>query len=395
VLRADLEGLGARVEIRAGDVSDAGFVDALVSELQAGNGLTGVVHTAGVLRDAVFENIDRDDVSEVFSGKVGGALNLDRATRDLPLKAFVLFSSAAGLMGTAGQGAYAAANSVLDALAAERRTAGLHALSLAWGLWEEESSLTSDLDRSRIARLGVLPMTTERALDAFDKSLRSSATLTVPIEHIADGQSLLKNSMNTSPLLKGIRGAGQTTGNGQAAASRKRDDASWWLNVPAHELSSSVALYLRTRIAAVVEASDVNTIQDDMTFSELGFDSLTAVELRNHIATTFGLRLSPTTIFDYPTVSSLIDYVFNLVRDLRKDQDDPTRKMSRFVTDIGNLVDSDASQIDARAEFAATLEGIARRLREESPHEHSDQVYSDELDDEQLLEYLGGRFGEE
>ncbi|MFD0185781.1 phosphopantetheine-binding protein, partial [Streptomyces sp. NPDC127133] len=232
---------------------------------------------------------------------------------------------------------------------------------------------------------------------AFDRSLQSAATLTAPIEldHIGAGQSSLAEMLNTSPFLTDLRGSGRADRNGQAPTSRKRDEVSWWLNVPANELPSRVDVSVRARIAAIVEASDVSVIQDDMTFSELGFDSLTAVELRNHITETFGLRLSPTVIFDYPTVSSLIDYVLALVRDLQESQNDSTGKMSRFITDIKQLIDSDMSQLDSRAEFADSLEGIVKRLRADfHPNPAEQTLDSDEMDDEQLLEYLGNRFGE-
>src|SRR5262249_35135957 len=144
--------------------------------------LKGVFHAAGVLDDGLIASLTPERVDAVLRAKVDGAWNLHELTRDLDLSAFVMFSSMAGVVGTAGQGNYAAANSFLDGLAAYRRAQGLAGLSVAWGLWEQASAMTqhlADRDKARMSRVGLAPLSTEQALRLFDPAMLTDRAVTV------------------------------------------------------------------------------------------------------------------------------------------------------------------------------------------------------------------------
>ncbi|MEU7757306.1 KR domain-containing protein, partial [Micromonospora sp. NPDC049101] len=160
--------LGAdRVVVVAGDVTDRVVVGELLSRF----GVSGVVHAAGVLDDGVVQGLSAERLALVWGPKVVGAQVLDELTRDRGLSAFVVFSSVAGVLGTAGQGAYAAANAGLDAVVRARRAVGLPGVSVAWGLWGEVSGMTRGLsqrDLARLSRSGLAVLETADALAMLD-----------------------------------------------------------------------------------------------------------------------------------------------------------------------------------------------------------------------------------
>jgi acyl transferase domain-containing protein/acyl carrier protein len=288
-LLASLRELGADVRIVAADVADRATVARLVDSCDPP--LTAVVHSAAVVDDGVLAAQTPERLDVVLRPKADAALILDEVTRHLPLTAFVLFSSIAGVFGKAGQANYAAANRVLDAVACRRRAAGRPALSLAWGLWELGTGLGDRISataRRRIHASGVEGLTAEQGLALFDAALGSAEPVLVPVR--------FDPAASMAP---------PTGGSAVRAAPARR---SWPENPAEPELRE----LLRAEVAAVLGHPDAAVIADDRPFPELGFDSLTVIELRTRLAGLAGIDLPATVVFDRPTVAELARYLVGL-----------------------------------------------------------------------------------
>ncbi|MER8162636.1 type I polyketide synthase [Streptomyces sp. NPDC094472] len=313
-LRTELADLGAHATVAACDTADRDALAALLASLPDEHPLTAVVHTAGVLDDGVVEALTPERVDRVLRPKVDAVLNLHELTAGLDLSAFVLFSSLSGTLGGPGQANYAAANAFLDAFAYRRRAEGLPAQSLAWGLWEERSGMTGKLDEAnmrRIARDGVTPMASEEALALFDASCGIDAATLVPAR--LDASAWRAQDGPIPALLRGIirttarRGPARTSTGGSGAGSAELRRRIGSLNPAARQ---QALLELVTEHAAMALGHDnPRMIAPDRGFLELGFDSLTAVGLRNQLGTVTGLRLPATLLFDYTTSRALAGYL--------------------------------------------------------------------------------------
>ncbi|MCZ7434199.1 SDR family NAD(P)-dependent oxidoreductase [Streptomyces sp. WMMC1477] len=311
-LRQELEGLGVRVRVLACDVADRDQVVRLLGEVPEEHPLTGVVHTAGVLDDGLIGDLTPQRVSEVLRAKADGAWHLHDLTRHLPLGMFAMFSSAAGVLGGPGQGNYAAANAFLDALAQHRRALGLAGTSLAWGLWERTSGLTGKLDehdRVRVGRAGMVPMPAEYALELFDTACLTHDPFLAPMR-VDPGA--LRSQADAGTLLPPLRGLVRNPARRAVGAEGRSEGASFARTLaPLSEekRQETVLNLLRTHIVAVLGHSSPGLIDAKRAFQDLGFDSLTAVELRNRLNAATGLRLPATLIFDYPTPEALAGFV--------------------------------------------------------------------------------------
>ncbi|MFD0270373.1 type I polyketide synthase [Streptomyces sp. NPDC127106] len=313
-LTAELAGLGAEVTWAACDVADRDALAAVLADVPAGHPLTAVVHTAGVLDDGVIGSLTADRLSAVLRPKVDAAWNLHELTRDLDLSAFVLFSSAAGVFGNAGQANYAAGNVFLDALAAHRRAAGLAGTSLAWGLWTEAGGgMGAALDADEVSRLGrggANALSAAEGVALFDAaSATGQPPLLVPVKLDRVALRARAGSGTLPPLLSGLvptpvrrAGADGTAGNATGTAARLT-------SMTAAAQEAFVLDLVRTQVASVLGYAGPEAVDADRSFRELGFDSLTAVELRNLIGAATGLRLPATLVFDYPTSTVLAGHL--------------------------------------------------------------------------------------
>ncbi|WP_330333038.1 type I polyketide synthase [Streptomyces sp. NBC_00536] len=312
-LGAELAALGADVRWAACDVADREALERVLDGVPVEYPLSGVVHTAGVLDDGVVSSLTAERLSAVLRPKVDAAWNLHELTRDLDLSLFVLFSSAAGVFGGAGQANYAAANVFLDALAQHRRAQGLAATSLAWGLWAESGGMAGALDAddvSRLGRGGVSALSAPEGVALFDAASASASgqALFVPVKLDLAALRVQAGSGMLPPLLSGLvrtptrRAAG--TANAAASAPAER-----LAGLSAAEQAAHVLELVRTQVAAVLGYADPEAVEKDRSFRELGFDSLTAVELRNLLGAATGLRLPATLVFDYPTSAVLADHL--------------------------------------------------------------------------------------
>ncbi|MFF5173696.1 SDR family NAD(P)-dependent oxidoreductase [Micromonospora sp. NPDC000089] len=306
-LVADLTEQGADVSVAACDVSDRDQVAALLAEHRP----TGVVHMAGVLDDGVIGALTPERLAGVFAPKVDAVRHLDDLTRGSDLDAFVVFSSAAAIMGSAGQGNYAAANAFLDGVMAQRRAAGLPGLSLAWGLWEQATGLTAHLsavDQARMSRGGVLAMTPAEGVTLFDTGLRADQALLVPIK--LDLKALRAQAAAGGDVPHLLRGLVRM---GRRAARASAGDSGGLVRrlaglAPAEQEKILIGI-VQAEATGVLGFSGPELTQGTRKFTEIGFDSLTAVELRNRLSAATGVKLPATLVFDYPTPVALAGYL--------------------------------------------------------------------------------------
>ena len=314
-LVGELERAGARVGVVACDVADRVALDQLLAELaERWPPLTGVIHAAGTLDDGVIMSLTPDRVDAVLAAKVDAAWNLHEATRDLGLSVFALCSSMAAVVGSPGQGNYAAGNAFVDALAVHRRAGGLTGVSLGWGLWEQPSAMTAELggrDLTRMRRGGVVGLTAGQAAELFDAAL--------VLDHPTVVAARLDRAVLNDAALSGAlpRLLSELVGRPLRRQVDNGVDGAQAISVLARRLyglgpdaqRELLVELVCTQAAVVLGRSGPQDINPEAAFQDLGFDSLSAIELRNRLKTATGLSLSPTLIFDYPTPGALAGYL--------------------------------------------------------------------------------------
>ncbi|MFF9017391.1 type I polyketide synthase [Streptomyces sp. NPDC014870] len=313
-LRDDLTARGAEVTVAACDVADREALAALLAGIPSGRPLRAVVHAAGVLDDGVLESLTPERMERVLRPKAEAAWNLHEATRDARLTAFVLYSSIQGLLGGAGQANYAAANTYLDALAQHRRSQGLPATALAWGPWADGGMAAglSAADRDRFARTGMAAIGAEQGMELLDAALRLDAPAAVPLP--IDPAALRALGAGIPPLLSGLvrptAARRAAASGGQAAGPAAGPTLAERLAGRTEDERRQMLLDLvRTEVAGTLAYGGADSVDVKRGFKELGLDSLTAVELRNRLGRTTGLRLSATLVFDYPTPEAVADHL--------------------------------------------------------------------------------------
>jgi polyketide synthase 12 len=311
-LVAELAAAGAQVQVVACDAADRPALAKVIADIAAQHPLSGVIHAAGVLDDAVISSLTPDRIDAVLRAKVDAAWNLHELTRDLNVAAFVMFSSMAGLVGSSGQGNYSAANCFLDGLAQHRRAHGLPAMSLGWGLWDQASAMTGGLDAADLARLGrdgVLALSSEEALELFDTAMIVDEPYLAPAR--IDLAALRAHAVAVPPMFTDLLNAPtrRQVDDSLAAAKSKSALAHRLHGLSEPEQHTVLLELVRSHIATVLGNIAPEAVDPDKAFQDLGFDSLTAVEMRNRLKSATGLSLSPTLIFDYPTPSGLASYI--------------------------------------------------------------------------------------
>ncbi|MBZ4559832.1 type I polyketide synthase, partial [Mycobacterium avium] len=314
-LVAELTAAGVHAEVVACDAADREAMAKVIADIPMQHPLTGVIHAAGVLDDAVVTSLTPQRIDTVLRAKVDAAWNLHELTRDLDVGAFVMFSSIAGLAGASGQGNYAAGNSFLDGLAAHRRAHGLPAISLGWGLWDQASAMTGGLgaaDLARFGRDGIVAMSSQEALELMDTALIVDEPFLLPA-HIDLAALRVKFDGGTLPpmFVDLINAPTRRQVDDSLAAAKSKSALLQRLEgLPEDEQQAVLLDLVRSNIATVLGSSSPEAIHPDRAFQELGFDSLTAVEMRNRLKAATGLALSPTLIFDYPNSAALAGYMY-------------------------------------------------------------------------------------
>ncbi|GAA1643016.1 acyl transferase domain-containing protein/acyl carrier protein [Actinoplanes couchii] len=299
--------LGASVTVVACDPADRNQAAALIASIPPTRPLTAVFNIAGVLDDAILTSLTPDRMERVLRPKVDATWNLHELTRDMGLAAFVSFSSGAGIMGNPGQGNYAAANAFVDALAHHRQSLGLPGLTLAWGPWDDADGMTGymgETDMQRMRASGMPPLQVEEGLDLYDAAIGSYSPYVAPLA-MKSGPAV--PGAFVPPLFRGLvrmsRRAAATAETGGVTLARQL--AALTGGDPARLLVDLV----RTEAAAVLGHPDATAVDAQRNFYELGFDSLTAVELRNRLSAATGLRLPATVIFDNKTPDELAGWI--------------------------------------------------------------------------------------
>ncbi|WP_344057109.1 type I polyketide synthase, partial [Sphaerisporangium rubeum] len=315
---------GVRARFVSCDVTDRAALAAVLASADPPVG--AVFHLAGVLDDGTVESLSGERLDAVLRPKADAAFLLHELTEGLALDAFVLFSSVTGTVGTAGQAGYAAANAVLDSLAAHRRARGLPASSLAWGLWEQAgmAGTLGTADLARWSRSGLAPLTQAQALASLDAALGAAdggvlgagddaalgAADNAVLVPVRVDLAALRARAESEPLPAPLR---DLVPRRRAAVPGAGSWAERTAGLGAAERVRAVAETVRTAVAAVLGHATSTSIDPGRAFKDLGFDSLTGVELRNRLAATTGLRLPATVTFDHPSAEALTTYLLGLL----------------------------------------------------------------------------------
>ncbi|MEV6727133.1 SDR family NAD(P)-dependent oxidoreductase [Streptomyces xanthochromogenes] len=391
-LVADLAEIGTGVTLATCDVADRGALALLLADIPADRPLAGVVHTAGVIDDGPLATSTPERLDAVLRPKADGAWNLHEATRDADLTAFVLFSSTVGVFGGPGASNYAAANAFLDALAEHRRGSGLPATSIAWGPWEADGTAPTDrgdAELERLVRSGFRPTTAEQGRILFDRALASGvpALVATPLS-----TAVSRAGDQVPPLLRTLvadRPARRKAA--PSAAAPVRSAAEELAPLTAAERERWALSLVQAEVAAVLGHLSVGSVPMDRSFQEMGFDSMTGVELRDRLGVAIGVALPATTVFDHPTPAALAGEV--LERLLPDDAGEPTSALAELAR-LEGLLATTPHRADERDELAARLQKLVSKLKagaEAEGPDASDVIESASADE--LFSFIDAQLG--
>ncbi|MER5217481.1 SDR family NAD(P)-dependent oxidoreductase [Streptomyces sp. NPDC002838] len=363
-LRDELAAAGAHVETIACDVTDRAAVAALIASVPQEHPLTAVVHCAAALDDGVLAAQTADRVDAVLAPKARGAWHLHELTRHLDLSAFVLFSSVASVLGTAGQTGYAAANAFLNGLAERRRAEGLVADALCWGYWEHPSELGAGLREADIARLrrqGVRPMPPHEGLALFDTAISRDEPVLVPARLDRSALGALRGGRTGSPPPSGA-----DPGRAEQRDTAAPDLARQIRSLPRAGAEAVLIEAVRAETARVLGHDGAVPVEPTAAFRDLGLDSLMAVELRNRLAAVTELKLPVTLAFDHPNPRALAEYLMACV-----DPGAPTvressvQRLTSEIAALGNRLEEALPDLagDDRAAVSKLLGELQGRVR--------------------------------
>ncbi|MEU8606102.1 SDR family NAD(P)-dependent oxidoreductase [Streptomyces parvulus] len=364
-LAAELTGHGAAVSVVACDMSDRAQVEALLARVPGEHPLRGVVHTAGVFEAGLVETLTPERLAKVFAPKVDAVRNLDELTRPLALDAFVVYSSASSVFMGAGSSGYAAANAFLDGLMAQRRAAGLPGLSLSWGTWAHATNMTTHLSADdqvrmsrRASRDGVVALRPAEGMELFDAAVGTADALLVPVKLDLRGVRAGAAAGGAVPhLLRGLVPAGRQQVRATASTAAGGDLLDRLSGLPGPEQEALLLDLVRTQAAVVLGHSGPESVKAETAFKDVGFDSLTSVELRNRMREVTGRKLPATLVFDHPT--PLV-----LARFLREELgigDDVLSRVNTKIADVESLLGSVSLDESMRTGIALRLQGLVAR----------------------------------
>jgi len=382
-LAAELTALGARVTFEACDAADRDDLVGLLARIPDQYPLRGVVHAAGVLDDGLLADVTADRLAGVLAPKAVAAAHLHELTRDADLEMFVLFSSFAATMGGPGQGAYAAANAMLDALAQHRRDLALPALSVAWGAWAGGGMAATPTVAARLRRGGIRPLPPARAIQALHQALgQGDTTLTVIDVDWSRFASTILPARPTHALdaLPGAR-----TVAPEPEAEHVAPFAGRLVDMSPPERSAALVKLVRSTVAGVLGFASVDQVEPGTPFKDLGFDSLMAVEFRDRLAAATSLRLPQGIVFDHPTPAALARH---LLDQFAPDGSGPFADVDRLAA---TLAGADPA---TRAELAERLRVVLDRwdgTGTPAASEADDELMA--ASDDEVFEFIGKELG--
>nr|WP_210583635.1 type I polyketide synthase [Streptomyces sp. GESEQ-35] len=362
-LAAELTEQGAAVSVVACDVSDREQVEALLASVPDEHPLRGLVHTAGVFEAGLVQTLTPERLARVFAPKVDAVRHLDDLTRGLDLDAFIVYSSASSVFLGAGSSGYGAANAFLDGLMGHRRAAGLPGLSLSWGTWAYATNMTTHLGADdqasmsrRTSRDGVVALMPAEGMELFDAAIGSGESLLVPVKLDLRGVRAGAAAGGTVPhLLRGLVPAGRQ--QARAAAGKDSDLLSRLSGLAEPEQEALLLDLVRAQAAVVLGHSGPESVRPESAFKDVGFDSLTSVELRNRLRETTGLKLPATLVFDQPTPLVLTRYL----RDELGISDDVLSRVNAKIEDVESLLGALSLDESMKSSIALRLQGLVAR----------------------------------
>ncbi|MBV9384168.1 MAG: SDR family NAD(P)-dependent oxidoreductase, partial [Streptosporangiaceae bacterium] len=393
-LESELTALGAHADIVACDAADRASLVASLDRVDSDHPLTAVIHAAGVLDDAVIETMTPAQVEQVLRPKVSAAWQLHELTKDMRLSAFILFSSVAGAIGNAGQGAYAAANAFLDALAEYRKNQGLPATAIAWGRWDSPGlgSGNTAVERA-LGRGGLVPMDPEIATLAFYQALSERAT-SVMISAIEWALFYPRvTSIHPTHLFDEIPEVAALkrmfTGRGEHAVGDAHNAYDTFAQLSAPERQRALLTLVQRHASEVLGYTDHAALDARRTFRDLGFDSLCAVQFRNRINRATGLALPPSLVFDYPT---LADVVVHISSYFKHQADRPADDVMAQLQNLkSHILAAPPARLPAR-EVATMLRFLLTVI--DQPGETSEENTTiGDASDEDLFQFINDQFG--
>ncbi|SDT17975.1 Acyl transferase domain-containing protein [Actinoplanes derwentensis] len=298
-LRDELATDGTVVEIAAYDLTDRHAVAALLAEYGP---VDAVIHAAGTGANVPFGETGPELLEQLLAGKVAGALHLDELVGDVD--AFVVFSSLSGVWGSYSHAAYAAANAALDALAEQRRARGARMTAIAWGTWAEAGMASAEVGAD-LRRRGVIAMPPALAIEALSRAVAEDDTTICVIDVDWPRFTELFTAIRPRPLIGDIPAVRQAIDGVDEPAAAGTGLATRLAGLPAAEQQRVVLEFVRSSAAAVLGHTGGAEIAPRRPFRDLGFDSLTAVDLRNRLRAETGLALPATVVFDHPNAAAL------------------------------------------------------------------------------------------
>ncbi len=402
-LKAELEELGAEAQIAACDVSDRKALEQLFASIPKERPLGAIVHSAGAMDDGVLDSMSPERLAHTMRPKASAAWHLHELSAELEISQFLLFSSAAGLLGGAAQANYAAANNFLDALAALRHSQGLPATALAWGMWDQQSNLSGERAgelmaneelRERVAnqirgRLGFARMAPEQGLELFDAARQLSEPLLAPVRFDTAALRAQAQGGTLAPILRGLV---------RVPARREAERGSLGrllAETPEAERETVVLDLVRSHVAAVLGHASPQAVEPTRAFQEMGLDSLGAVELRNRLSAASGLSLAPTLVFDHPSAAAIGSKLLtdagagsDTEHELREDE--VRGLLAKLETTLSSLEPTDGTRERASTRLRSLLVNLSDSDSPEASESEGDLA---SMSHEEMFELIDEEFG--